>query len=180
MAACSFSPCPTLHRYPCRVFVCYHLLKRCSSPRCVHANAPGGMSVRNGHPSFVAQTVTAEGCPLYSQGSPEGKSHTLLSQVCVHTIERRTRHVHREYKTPRKHKRQQLTCSLWMNRPHPFLNQTFLEEREVAEIEEFHDLEIGAVNLEIDRWSYILFQSRTSMVLSLVSVRIMNILDIWE
>ena len=67
-----------------------------------------------------------------------------------------------------------------MNQSHPFLNQTFLEERDVAEIQEFHDLEIGAVNLEIDRWSYSLFQSRTSMILNLVSVRIMNILDIRE
>lgn len=53
---------------------------------------------KNVHPSFVPQTVTAEGCPLYSQGSPEGKSLTVLSQVCVHTFEHCTRHVHREYK----------------------------------------------------------------------------------
>ena len=50
----------------------------------------------------------------------------------------------------------------------------------MAEIQEFHDLETGAVNLEIDRWSYSLFQSRNGIVLSLVSVRIMNILDIRE
>ena len=169
MVARSFSPCPTLHRYPCRVFVCYQLLKCYSSPRWVHVNAPQGVGIRNGHPSFVPQTVTVEGCPLYPQGSPDGKSCTLLSQVCVHTFEHCTRHIHREYKTLWEHKRQQITCSLWVNQPHPFLNQTLLEEREVAEIEEFHDLEIGAVNLEIVRWSYSLFQSRISVVLSLVS-----------
>lgn len=181
MVACSFSPRPTLRRYPYRVFVhSHHLLKCFSSPWWVRVKAPGGMSIRDGHHSFVPQTVTVEGCQLYSQGSPEGKSRTLLSQGCVHTFECCMRHKHHTYKTLWTHKRQQLACSLWMNQSHPFLNQTFLEERDVAEIQEFHDLEIGAVNLEIDRWSYSLFQSRTSMVLNLVSVRIMNILDIRE
>ena len=131
-------------------------------------------------PLICAPDYDSGKMPSLPSRRPRGKSGTLLSQACVHTFEHCTRHVHREYRTPRKHKRQQPTCSLWMNRPHPFLNQTLLEEREVAEIEEFHDLEIGAVNWETDRWSYSLFQSRTSMVLSLVSVRITNILAIQE
>lgn len=105
-------------------------------------------------------------------------SHLIVTSLCPHIWV--LYETHTSWVQNTKHKRQQLTCSLWMNQSHPFLNQTFLEEREVAEIQEFHDLETGAVNLEIDRWSYSLFQSRTSVVLSLVSVRIMNILDIRE
>lgn len=95
-----FLPMSTLRRYPYRVFVCsHHLLKCFSSPWWVRVKAPGGVSIRDGHPSFVPQTVPVEGCRLFSQGSPEGKSRTLLSQVCVHTFECCMRHVHHECKT---------------------------------------------------------------------------------
>lgn len=85
MVSCSFSPRPTLRRYPYRVFVhSHHLLKCFSSPWWVRVKAPGGMSIRDGHHSFVPQTVTVEGCQLLSRQSRGEISHFIVTSLCPH------------------------------------------------------------------------------------------------